>query len=641
MINLEQKYTPRVNPGDADYPFGSIKGDSSPGAGDGTPLSSSWGNDIEGFRQAVMVEAGETPSGQPDNAHASQLWSAMKDILRQEVPNMGWTPVEGSFELGGTITARNQILWWEAAKAWYSWQGDLTISKVVLSGSTPASAGGVASDAWVDRTDGALRGVIEENNNRTALNVFEHGFSNGDISESIWNSALLTANSLEIPWNINGLTATISTDRELPAYGVIGKASITGAALKVTRNKQKFRQAGGRLVCDTLWLSGAQYIKTEWIKANNKFLFDGNATDYGIFWCEFGFHEGLHEFDTSKGQSINENKFNFIRGGIHAYGDTLIGGYGEFNLNDFCMVDSTGANITSLRDGSTGHHVLNETSSLQLNTLRNWYAEGTGMRSCTGPWHVLASYVDTNGNSPYSMPPTSHVLFTPGNGVRNQSDYLAGNPENMAIGGCWDVLNAGSIGQPFCLSSAGGAPHAVVADATEPTGVGYKYGGASGINFSSYRMTVKTNKSGRLAVFFWMLYVSGTQSIQVENNGSPISHTLQVYHKGANNWRLYRISTPCRTDGADEVITIFHRSADSEFYIGAVFATPDKLAFLPRAAPAEMRYGITKTGSTVAAIPALPIGGRVRNLSPTLAIGDTLEWVKLANNSLRPVSILA
>lgn len=158
MINLEQKYTPRINPGDADYPFGSIKGDSSPGAGDGTPLSSSWGNDIEGFRQAVMTEAGVTPSGQPDNAHASQLWSAMKDILRQEVPNMGWTPVEGSFDLGGIITARNQILWWESAKAWYSWQGTIPLGGyVVASGSTPATSGGVSSTAWVDRTDGALR----------------------------------------------------------------------------------------------------------------------------------------------------------------------------------------------------------------------------------------------------------------------------------------------------------------------------------------------------------------------------------------------------------------------------------------------------------------------------------------------------
>ena len=158
MINLEQKYTPRINPGDADYPFGSIKGDSSPGAGDGTPLSSSWGNDIEGFRQAVMTEAGKTPSGQPDNAHTSQLWSAMKDILRQEVPNMGWTPVEGSFELGGTITARNQILWWEAAKAWYSWQGVIPVDGyVVPPGSTPETSGGVSPTAWVDRTDGALR----------------------------------------------------------------------------------------------------------------------------------------------------------------------------------------------------------------------------------------------------------------------------------------------------------------------------------------------------------------------------------------------------------------------------------------------------------------------------------------------------
>lgn len=161
MINLEQKYTPRVNPGDADYPFGSIKGDSSPGAGDGTPLSSSWGNDIEGFRQAVMTEAGVTPSGQPDNAYTSQLWSAMKDVLRQEVPNMGWTPVEGSFEVGGTITERNQILWWEDGKAWYSWQGTIPLNGyVVAAGSTPAVAGGISPTTWVDRTDGSLRSEL-------------------------------------------------------------------------------------------------------------------------------------------------------------------------------------------------------------------------------------------------------------------------------------------------------------------------------------------------------------------------------------------------------------------------------------------------------------------------------------------------
>ena len=47
MINLEQTFSPRVNPADANYPFGSIKDNTSPGANDGTPLSAVWGNDGE------------------------------------------------------------------------------------------------------------------------------------------------------------------------------------------------------------------------------------------------------------------------------------------------------------------------------------------------------------------------------------------------------------------------------------------------------------------------------------------------------------------------------------------------------------------------------------------------------------------
>lgn len=63
MINLQEQFSPRVNPGDANYPFGSIKDNTSPGANDGTPLSAVWGNDWEGFAQAAMTEAGITPSG--------------------------------------------------------------------------------------------------------------------------------------------------------------------------------------------------------------------------------------------------------------------------------------------------------------------------------------------------------------------------------------------------------------------------------------------------------------------------------------------------------------------------------------------------------------------------------------------------
>ena len=85
MINLEQTFTPRVNPADTDYPFGSLKDNTSPGANDGTLLSAVWGNDFEGFRQAAMTEAGIIPSGLPDTAQDSQLLEAVKAVASNEL----------------------------------------------------------------------------------------------------------------------------------------------------------------------------------------------------------------------------------------------------------------------------------------------------------------------------------------------------------------------------------------------------------------------------------------------------------------------------------------------------------------------------------------------------------------------------
>lgn len=99
MINMEQTFTPRVNPADANYPFGSIKDNTSPGANDGTPLAAVWGNDWEGFAQAAMTEAGITPSGLPDTAQDSQLLDAVKAVtsgaLRNELNGDGGSGMLG------------------------------------------------------------------------------------------------------------------------------------------------------------------------------------------------------------------------------------------------------------------------------------------------------------------------------------------------------------------------------------------------------------------------------------------------------------------------------------------------------------------------------------------------------------------
>ena len=79
-LKIFEKFSPRANPADADYPFGSIKNESVPGAKDGTPLDASWGNDMLGFTDALLAEAGITPSGNPDTAIASQRLEALKKV---------------------------------------------------------------------------------------------------------------------------------------------------------------------------------------------------------------------------------------------------------------------------------------------------------------------------------------------------------------------------------------------------------------------------------------------------------------------------------------------------------------------------------------------------------------------------------
>lgn len=71
------------------------------------------------------------------------------------VEALGWFPAAGSFTDGGTITARNQVLFNDADGSFYSWSGELP--KVVPAASTPASAGGISANAWINRGDATLR----------------------------------------------------------------------------------------------------------------------------------------------------------------------------------------------------------------------------------------------------------------------------------------------------------------------------------------------------------------------------------------------------------------------------------------------------------------------------------------------------
>lgn len=85
MLKIYQRYAPNALAPTTAYPLGSIKNDSTPGADDGTPLEKDWGNNVEGFHQALMTSAGLTANGTPDTAIASQLLDALKIVTADVV----------------------------------------------------------------------------------------------------------------------------------------------------------------------------------------------------------------------------------------------------------------------------------------------------------------------------------------------------------------------------------------------------------------------------------------------------------------------------------------------------------------------------------------------------------------------------
>ena len=79
-IKVFERYAPRANPADSNYTNGSFKNESVPGADDGTPLEVATINDLQGFTDSLLAEAGITADGNPDTALVSQRLDASKKV---------------------------------------------------------------------------------------------------------------------------------------------------------------------------------------------------------------------------------------------------------------------------------------------------------------------------------------------------------------------------------------------------------------------------------------------------------------------------------------------------------------------------------------------------------------------------------
>lgn len=155
-INPVTKYAGQIDPSSTEYPFGQAKNVTAVGARDGTPIDADMMNDIWGFLQGMLSDAGITPDGNPDTATDSQYVEA---VLYRVLSAAGYS-FAGTFSSGANLTSADQAVYYADDNKWYSWEGALP--KAIPSSSSPSSTGGVSNGAWRVAGESELRNQISD-----------------------------------------------------------------------------------------------------------------------------------------------------------------------------------------------------------------------------------------------------------------------------------------------------------------------------------------------------------------------------------------------------------------------------------------------------------------------------------------------
>lgn len=82
-INPNDRYPGQTTAPSADYPYGGARNQIVLGDNTGTPQEADLVNDIFGFQQALLIEAGIAPSGDPETAQDSQYLDALSEIFQR------------------------------------------------------------------------------------------------------------------------------------------------------------------------------------------------------------------------------------------------------------------------------------------------------------------------------------------------------------------------------------------------------------------------------------------------------------------------------------------------------------------------------------------------------------------------------
>lgn len=169
-INPHNRYPGQTAAPTPEYPYGNARNQTVPGDRRGTPLERTWVSDLWGFFQAILTEAGITPSGTPDAANNSQYLSGLKKILSLQnlfdrtAADQG-TP--GSAQLEGKLlqivdSVRSDIIAGDVERAYARLRGEANLSHVVASAVEDEVYAALTSWLDTERARLSLRGTLRE-----------------------------------------------------------------------------------------------------------------------------------------------------------------------------------------------------------------------------------------------------------------------------------------------------------------------------------------------------------------------------------------------------------------------------------------------------------------------------------------------
>lgn len=232
-LNPSTRYPGQIDASDpTGYPYGKAKNQTTLGDGTGTPFEKDLVNDIFGFQQALLSEAGITPSGTADAANASEYMEALYTLFGLKVDGGELVYVDSA----GTPTPKSRTIFIDPYNAMRSgWDNavQFAIDFAAIGSSASTDVARFPISSWLP--DGA---------EITGLRVLVDPDSTGVMTATLYSNAAGSSTGYPNATSVATASSSGATEQWID-LGVI--SSTIDKSTKVHHLRVKAGQANDRL----------------------------------------------------------------------------------------------------------------------------------------------------------------------------------------------------------------------------------------------------------------------------------------------------------------------------------------------------------------------------------------------------------